>query len=244
MMWFLGLVLAVFVCGFVVVVGMAILRAIIDLMARLILAASAAIAVGVGAGVIAMQSGADGMTVGILVVLLAFLPALLVVGRWRNRTGKAMDAEPSHTVPGVELSPIPAKPIERTLFLRDADSLANAWDDALRMAPGEALGDDREICARFLASFEATADIDPAATDLATFIRRHVPGLVAETRAVVEGAERDEQCEAIAAMVANLRQVTGDARAALASRHVTARERLGARRIRFAMRAAERKGLQ
>lgn len=141
--------------------------------------------------------------------------------------------------PSVAPIPLPQIPIERALGLKDAEKLATAWRDAENLTGSSILGEPREACAQFLASFEKTDDYDLQAIDLTTFIRRHVPGIVSDTKAVLDGADAVERHEAMAAMVTELQSLGQDARQALSRRHLAARERLDIRRSRFAARASE-----
>lgn len=224
--------------------AIAILRYLFEIGFRLLIATAIVLGTGLVGGVTASQLGYDGGLSGLAVAALTVVPALLIVWARRGpvlgKLGRQRAKAPGPAIAEASSS----KPIEQTLGLKDAAVLSSAWEDAQRLAPRDALDEDRNACAKFLASFAASADCEPAAIELATMIRRHVPGLVSETRTVVDGADEDERREIIDAMVADLRQVGSDARAALADQHLAARERLGIRRTLFAARAAERRRWQ
>ncbi len=224
--------------------AVAMLRFLVEIGLRLLIAAAIVLCAGLVGGAIASQHGYDGGLSGLAVAALTVIPALLIVWTWRGSVSARLDKRgakaPRPALPDGSVG----KAVEQTLVLEDAVELGSAWEEAQRLAPRDALDEDRNACAKFLASFTASADCDPAAIELATTIRRHVPGLVSETRAVVNGANEHERREVIKTLIADLRQVGSDARAALAGQHILARERLGIRRTLFAARAAERRGWQ
>jgi hypothetical protein len=237
----LGMILFAILAIVAVALAIAILRYLLEIGLRLLLASAIVLCSGLAGGAIASQHGYDGGQSGVVVAALTVIPALLIVWAWRGSVSDRLGRRIAKAPRPVFIDDT-AKPIEQMLALEDSGMLSTAWADAQRLAPRDALDEDRNACAKFLASFAASADCDPAAIELATMIRRHVPALVSETHAVVDGANEEERSEIIDAMVADLRQVGIDARAALADQHLAARERLGIRRNLFAARAAKRRG--
>ena len=238
------LVAVVLVIGAIMLIAfcIAIVMAIIEFALRLTLAAALSVFVGVVAGFSASRWGYDGPISGTVAALLTFIPAFVLVWRWRDSRWSKRSKSVAKQAPQAEIC-VPHKlPIEEDLGLENSADLVAAWDTAQQIAPRESFETDRERCARFLRMFDTSDDCGTEEIELAMFIRTHVPGLVSETQKVLNGADECEQDEAIAAMIAGLRQLGGDARVALENRHQAARERLSIRQERFAMRAADQKG--
>lgn len=215
------------------------LRFLFEIVVRLLLAVALAISVGVIGGAIAAYNGYDGGLSGLAVGFLALIPSLVAIWSWRGTVADRLKGRAPVAAPSVALIPLPQTPIERSLGLEDAEKLATAWLDAENLAGRSILGEPREACAQFLAAFEKADDCDLQAIELATLIRRHVPGIVSDTKAVLDGADAVERLEALAAMVTELQSLGHDAQEAFSRRHLAARERLDIRRSRFAARASE-----
>ena len=234
MTWIIGVALAFGGLLVLVVAAVAIIRAIIELMIRVALAAALAAIVGCIAGIVIAQWGADGIVAGVVVTLLAFVPTLSSVWKWRRLAASGPDrrkAEPHRASEDAsELQ------IERKLGLAHAARLAAAWNAASLLAPQSDLQKMREACARFLATFEAEADCDPANVELAVFIRRHVPSLVEDTQAVLRGASQEKREALVTGLVADLRQLGQEATDASERRSAIARNRLDIRRSHLARR--------
>ncbi len=231
----LGLIILLVVGVVAAALVISLLRFLFEIVVRLLLAVALAMSVGVLGGAIAAYNGYDGGLSGLAVGLVALIPSLVAIWRWRGTVAERLKGRAPVPAPG----PLQQIPIERTLGLEDAEKLATAWLDAENLAGSNILGEPREACAQFLAAFEKAHDCDLQAIELATFIRRHVPGIVSDTKAVLDGADAVEGHEALAAMVTELQSLGHDAREALSRRHLAARERLDIRRSRFAARASE-----
>ena len=231
----LGLIILLVVGVVAAALVISVLRFLFEIVVRLLLAVALAMSVGVLGGAIAAYNGYDGGLSGLAVGLVALIPSLVAFWRWRGTVAERLNGR----APVAAAVPLQQIPIERTLGLKDAENLATAWLDAENLAGRSILGEPREACAQFLAAFENAHDCDLQAIELATFIRRHVPGIVSDTKAVLYGADAVEGPEALAAMVTELQSLGHDAQEALSRRHLAARERLDIRRARFAARASE-----
>lgn len=244
MIWILGLILAICAVVFLCFLGLALLRIAIELTVRLVLATGLAISAGCVAGLAAFQLGADGIVAGFIVTLLAFVPAFLSVSAWRGTVSERLARRDAVTFEVAKPVSAETIPIEQQLALEGAERLSSAWDNASRLAPNYTLSTSREACAHFLARFEAEADCEPENVDLAVFIRRQVPALVDETQAVLNNIGRQERGNAIAGMVASLKQLGKEA-AAKSERHsLLAEERLHLRQSHFARRKAANRDWQ
>lgn len=241
MAWIIGSALAIIGVAILFVAAVAIVVAVIELLVRVTLATGLAVLCGCVAGIAADHLGADGMVAGVIVSLLAFVPALLSVWKWRNYRANVSDGPGAGTQRVIEVAP--EIQIERKLGLTDAARLSAAWDKASQLALQSDLSRPRLHCARFLAAFEAEVDCDPANVELAMFIRRHVPGLVDETQAVLHDAVPEEREALLAALVADLKQLGEEACDASERRSGMASERLRIRRSHFARRREGSGGL-
>ena len=231
----LGMILFMLVGVVAAALVVTLLRFLFEIVSRLLLAAALAMSAGIIGGAIAAQNGYDGGLSGLAVGGLALVPLLVAIWRWRGPVAKRLKGR------GPAAAPIPLAQIsiERSMGLNNAEKLATAWLDAENLTGRGTLSEPREACAQFLASFERADDCDIQAAELATFIRRHVPGLVSDIQVVLDGADALERLEALDGMVTELQRLGHDARQALSRRHIAARERLHIRRSRFAARASE-----
>lgn len=235
--WIVATVLLLVCVPLLLTLAVAMIVVAMELMVRVVLAVGLAVLIGCAAGLVASQWGHDGFIAGAFGFMLALVPALVSVWRWRS----ASAVKPRHRaiVRVVSKAKSPAKiPVERELGLTDEVRLSAAWDTASRLASGTVLDQSRTSCARFLANFEAEADCDPRNVDLAVFIRRQVPALIDDTQAVLHNASPEEREETIAALVAALEQLGQEAAAVSERRSAHAMERLDLRRNHFARRKA------
>lgn len=218
-MWIVGMVVVATGLALLLSLAVAIVMAVIELVVRLALGAGLAVATGVVVGVVAAQAGADGTMIGLFTAVLGFVPALLLVGRWRS----SMCAPHARVVR--ELATIiPEPPI---------DPYEQAWATARGFAPTASLDGAREASARIFAFSEREGSLDPEIIDCATMLRRHVPALVSETEELLATADRAERQEAVAELIADLRNLGRDAADLLARQSLSAREKLAVRRARL-----------
>src|SRR5690348_5656026 len=121
MVWILGMVTMVIVFVLILAIGAAIVLVVIELTVRLVLALALAAGAGVAGGIIAHLAGVDGALTGVLGAVLAFLPALLLVSRWRSA---AAAPSASRKPPVIDMShSLPSDPLER------------AWATGRKLAP-------------------------------------------------------------------------------------------------------------
>lgn len=219
MMWIVGLIVVATGLALLLFFVAAIVLAVIELVVRLALGACLAIAAGGVVGVVATQAGADGTVIGFFTTVLGFVPALLLVGRWRS----------SMHVP-------PAGDVRRAASaISDAalDPYEQAWATAREFVPKAALDGAQDASARILALSEREGSIDPEVIDCAITLRRHVPALVGETEELLATADRAEREAAVAELVADLRNLGLGAADLLARQGFSAREKLAVRRARL-----------
>ena len=238
MIWIVATILLIIGLVSLIAIAVALVTIVMELIVRVAFAAGLAMLIGGVGAIAAALRGADGVLVGAFAFLLAFVPALVSVWRWRSSRADKLDRRGARAQRAGKPKDASKVPIERQLGLTDADRLSAAWDKASRLASENALGKPRKACARFLKVFEAEADCDPGSVELAMFIRRHVPALVDDTRAVLHAASSQEGEGAVAGMVAALKQLGEEAAAASERRSAHARERLSLRRDHFARRYA------
>ena len=235
----LGMILIVIVGVVAAALVVTLLRFLFEIVSRVFLAAALAMSAAIIGGAIAAYNGYDGGLSGLFVGLFALIPSLVAIWHWRGTVAERLKGRAPAAAPFIAPIPLVQIPIERSLGLKNAEKLATAWLSAENLTGCGTLSEPREACAQFLASFERADDCDIQAVELATFIRRHVPGLVSDTEVVLDRAEAVEKQQALAAMVTDLQSLGHDARQALSRRHIAARERLHIRRSRFAARASE-----
>ena len=118
--------------------------------------------------------------------------------------------------------------------------MRTTWNDAARIAPEAGLDAPREACARFLKAAAAETLPDAGTTELAVLIRKQVPGLVRDTRAVMDLSPAAETADAIRFMLDELRALGDEAEDALAAMRLRAQEKLSVRRGRLSQRRIER----
>lgn len=219
MVWILGM--AVMALGFAlfVAVGLAIVRIVIELAIRLALAAGLSVAAGVGIGMMAESAGSDGAVIGFLTAVLAFVPALVLVARWRAPASPVPEPPPAR----IEVSP--PQPI--------LDPYERAWVVATALAPRSALQNSKEACERILARADRQGSIGAEIIDYAMTLRRHVPALVGETEEVLETADAAERRVAITDLIEDLRRLGEGASELMGRQGLSVRERLAVRRARL-----------
>ncbi len=219
MIWMVGLVLAAIVFAVLLSLVAAIVMVVIDIAVRLALGAGLAVAAGVFAGVAADGLGWDGTMSGVVVAVLGFVPALLLVGRWRS-SAALRHAKGGH-------------PSEPLITVAPLDPYGQAWATARRLAPKAELKSTQVASARVLALAERDGAIDPEILDCATMLRRHVPALVSETEELLATANRAERDVAVDELIADLRKLGEQAADLLARQGFSAREKLAVRRARL-----------
>ena len=219
MIWVLGVILAVVGIAFLVTVGLALIGMLIELVVRLALATALSVAAGVGIGMVAGSAGEDGSEIGFLTAFLTFVPALILVARWRA---------PALTVPKPPPAWIEVPPPQAV-----SDPYERAWVVANALAPRSALDGSREACDRILVMVDRQVSIDAEIIDHAMKLRRHVPALVGETEELLETADAAERRIAITDLVDDLRRLGSGASALLARQGLSVRERLAVRRARL-----------
>lgn len=219
MIWIVGLVLAGLLVAVVFSLVVAIVMAIVELVLRVALGACLAIASGVVAGVAAEWLGWDGTLIGAAVATLGFVPAVLLVGRWRSSGLQRKVAVKRSADPSPPVTPL--------------DPHGQAWTTACALAPTASLETARDASMQVLALSRAHALVDPDILDCATILRRHVPALVSETEALIATLSCDERSGAIRELVADLRALGAQAADVLARRKAGVREKLAVRRARL-----------
>ena len=131
--------------------------------------------------------------------------------------------------------------IEEQLNLDDAAALLNAWESAEIIAPEADLDKPRKACAKFLKAASEDPLSDVRTTELAILIRKHVPGLVADTNAVRGLVDCAEKEAATLFMIKELRALGDEAVDAAARIQQRAKERLLIRQTRLLARRNETK---
>lgn len=219
MIWIVGLVLAGLLVAVVFSFVVAIVMAIVELALRIALGACLALAFGGVAGVAADTLGWDGTMVGVAVTTLGFVPAVLVVGRWRSSGSERKVAVKRSAGSSPSVTPL--------------DPHGEAWATACALAPTASLETARDASMRVLALAEANGMVDPDVLDCATILRRHVPALVSETETLIATLSRAERVGAIKELAADLRALGAQAAEVLAHRELGMREKLAVRRARL-----------
>lgn len=217
------MVVAVFGLGLLTLVAAYIVSAVIKLLARLSLALVLAVGVGFAVGMMAEQNGADGALTGLFVALLAFLPALELVGR--------APAGAAHS-PKAPVAPVVLLAAD-TPSLAALEPLKRAWAIARSFGPPKTLDSAQEASQRFLALIDQRGPLYPELIDYATALPQHVPALVSETEELLETADAGERRAAIGELVDDLRRLGEGASDLLAQQGFSARERLAVRRARL-----------
>lgn len=225
MIWVLGVIIFVVGMAFLVAVGIALVGMVIEFVIRLALAAALSVMAGVGIGMVAGSAGRDGSVIGVLTAFLAFVPALILVARWRAPASPVPEPPPAR----IEVPPPQAI----------SDPYERAWVVANALAPQSALDGSKEACDRILAGVDRQVSIDAEIIDYAMTLRRHVPALVGETEELLETADATERRIAIADLVNDLRRLGSGASALLAQQGLSVRERLAVRRARLFGRGEE-----
>ena len=219
MIWIVGLFLTAILVVILLSFVAAIVLVVIEIVLRLALGAGLAIASGVFAGLAADLLGWDGMISGVVVAVLGFVPALMLVGRWRS---SAALQHPKH-----------GHRSERVINLAPLDPYEQAWATARRLAPKAEIKSAQDVSARVLALAERDGTIDPEILDCATRLRRHVPALVSETEELLATSGRAERKVAVDEMIDDLRMLGNQATDLLARRNLSTREKLAVRRARL-----------
>lgn len=219
MMWIFGLVAVLVGIVLVLAIGAAIVLAVIELTMRLVLALALAAAAGVAVGIAAQMAGADGAVTGVLALILAFLPALVVVSRWRSAAATPSDPQKPLVVDGQPS--VPSDPLER------------AWEIGRTLAPHGALDNAQTASTRLLEIVDREGSVAPELIDYAVMLRHHVPALISETNELLVMAGSLERRRTVAALIADLQALGEGASALVARRGADVREKLAVRRARL-----------
>lgn len=229
--------IVMFIIGAVLlVVAVALLKLIVAFVVRVALAFLLSLSIGFVGAAIADHLFYNAVLVGFGLWFVSFPAALIMIWKWRGPLSDEFERPPVEKPSKPERPKLRDYDIERELGLVEAEALASAWRSAIALAPVAGLDTPRTSCARFLAAVEKSADNDPAALDTVVFVRRHVPGLVSETEAVLASADADERGELIASLVEDLHKLGRDCEEDLGQLHAAARDRLKVRRFRFRQR--------
>ena len=212
-------------------------RLLVELFVRLTLGLILAIGLGIVSGMVSAENGFDGTFVGTVFALLALIPCVTFVSRWRG----TRQEQGVRSCGRYSLLPLGASavPIEERLELDDAAILPEAWERTGQLAPGSHLDTAREACARFLKAASESPVADMKIIDLAVLIRKHVPGLVADTRAVLDLSDDSKSGDAVQVMLNELHALGDEARDALAAMRDRAEEQLSVRQVRLSQRRME-----
>lgn len=215
----------------------ALAKLVVELFVRLALGLVLSVGLGVASGIMSAQNGLDGPSVGTVLALIALLPCIVLVWRWRaaRQSGGFVGKDLADNFTPDEL----VTSIEEQLGLADAAALRDAWDNAARIAPGAQLDAPREACAGFLKLATADALSHPEEIELAVLIRKHVPGLIDDTSAVLRLAPESDAEEAIRSMLDELQALGDEAMSALITLREEAEERLSIRKSRLSNRRLE-----
>ena len=112
--------------------------------------------------------------------------------------------------------------------------LEAAWANARDLIGSAEIEPAQRACERYLTAIRGRALLDPADHDLSLLIRRHVPALVQETRALMAFATANARDRLKAELVANLMMVAVEAEARTAAIATSTSDRLRVRQLRFA----------
>lgn len=211
--------------GFVaLLLFVAVWRALAELFVRLALGITLAAVLGISADLAAANIDYDGLLTGTLFAMTMLVPCITWVGRRRSDT----QLSPVISTAPIRAEAAKATPtsIEQHSGLANAAELASAWDEAARLLPGGGLEPSREACARFMAAAAAEPTLDASVIELTVLIRKQVPGLVGDTRAVIALAEAGQADDAIASFIRELRALGDEAVMALVEMRAHAGERL------------------
>lgn len=235
----MGIVLTVLIVTVAVVFLKPLLRLLVELFVRFALGLLLAVSLGIATGVASASNGLDGLLVGIIFALAALVPCIAFVWYWRAAKQARKTAVKGL---GIKLpTALPSQPVEERLGLNDMAALQGAWEDAMRLSPDTRLDASREACARFLKAAASEPLPDAATTELAVLIRKHLPGLVADTRAVLEFADQIEAKQVIGSMLDELQAFGDEATEALAAMQRQAQDQLSIRKGRLLQRRIEQR---
>lgn len=219
-MLILGMVMAVVGLVLVLVIAAALVLAVIELLVRLVLTTALAILAGAVVGIVVALAGGDGTLAGSVTTVIAILPTLLLVNRWRSTLATPL--------PSTEAAPI----VEPSLM--PLDEHERAWAIGRKFAPQGALDNAYAASQKLLQLVDRQDSIDPELIEHAVILRRHVPGLVDDTETVLANATTDERrIIAMAELVKDLQMLGAAADALLKQRVASAQEQLKLRRARL-----------
>lgn len=228
---------ALIVGSLVILVSLA--HLLFEILVRLVIGLILAISCGAIVGYAAATGGFDGFVLGPVFALFLTAPFVSIVWRWRAARQAAKRRADTLSIYSQVAKRQPA--IEEQLELDDVAALLKAWECAMSIAPDAGLDQPREACARFLKAASQDPLSDIRTTELEMLIRKHVPGLVADTNAVRGLVDCAEKNAATLFMIKELRALGDEAVDAAALIQQRAKERLLIRQTRLLARRNEAK---
>ena len=245
----LFLVLLAFIVAALGIVALQIIRALGRMLRVLLVSASVALIAGLVAGLAAQIVGFEEPgNLSVFIAAIALISALAftlregppVTKKAINAEGRQSHVTPANSQKRVEGQPVPKLGPQAPSVPPEPkgdEQVSEAWNAAYLLLPDEItnLSGARESCARLLHRMsEDGSNWDGDWIEGATFIRHHIPLLVAQTQRACDGAEPPENNEMRRKLLSSLEAIGRRAQDLLAHERNAAKEEVDRRHSHIA----------
>lgn len=224
----------------ILVLGIGFVATLLELILRAVLAVVMALTFVTVVGAVYSHGAEISVFPGVTMFSLALIPSFFLIGRMRavqaarKMRGVQANAANSPVSPAQACSRSSPTKCESPKVSFADKALAQAWDDAMVLAPHAGLESARDACAQFMAVSAKAGKCDISMIDYAVFIRRNVPELVRETAELIALVSKPEGERVIAGLTADLVAVSEGARLRIDAISQGFRDQLAVRRQHIA----------